>query len=494
MGNLFNTFRKFFISGAGAAFVNFAVYYVLEDIFLVNYLISGCLAFLISFIFAFFMHRYWSFGERKHLAFDRQLVLYFLTSFTNLILTLVVLSFLVSVLHFPNFISYVFSAGAITVLSFVINNFFVFNKSKLEGSPIWKMLITTLILSCILYTIRVLLFPFEVSTDTITFIDTAKYFTGDLSTAPGFRLLKPLAPALIALIHILFNMDYMLALNFLVFATYIALSISALFFFYVFFKGEKYATYAGTILTISAYPILKYGLDPMTEVGAMVFVFLASAFLVLYNREEDKSKSLKYLLASLFFILIGFLWKEYTALTGIALFLVVVVKFYKDCKKNFLDLSLVVLVPATFLIILNLICYYLFQYTYLDWFAVGQESSDAYTQFTLYYLAKSIFGTILLGWVFFLFGIYKFKTLDSNQKKEIIILSLITPLVFSWGYVSSRLFFPAIIPVIILSAYGLLFLKEKYGYKLYIFSLMMFIIITFIWMFAGKLLAGILGN
>ena len=498
MKDLVNTFKKFFVSGAGAAVVNFAVYYLLEDVFLVNYLISGCLAFLISFVFAFFMHRNWSFVERKSLKVDRQLVLYFLTSFTNLILTLVVLSFLVSVLYFPNLISYVFSAGAITVLSFIINNFFVFNKSKYEDSPIWKMLIVTILITIILYTIRVLLFPFEISTDTLTFIDTAKYFVGDLDSAPGFRLLKPLAPACLALVHVLFHLDFFISFNFFVFASYIVLSVSALFFFYMFFKGNKFSAYAGTILTLAAYPVLKYGLDPMTEVGALAFVFAASAFIILYNREAQlgprSARATTYLLISLFFILVGFLWKEYTALSGIILFLIVASKFYTDHKKYFRDILIVTLVPTIFLVLLNLLTHFLFNYTYLDWFAVGQESSDAYTQFTIYYLAKSIFGTLLLGWVFFLFGLLKFKNLGSIEKKEIVIFMLVTPFVFSWGYVSSRLFFPAMIPIIILSALGLNYLKDRFGNKFYIFCLALYIFTTFFWIFTSSHLTAILGN
>jgi hypothetical protein len=204
--------------------------------------------------------------------------------------------------------------------------------------------------------------------------------------------------------------------------------------------------------------------------------------------------------------LVGFLWKEYTALAGVYLFLLVVFKMWGGreatapvaTKNYYKDLFLVVFVPAILLLSWHFTTSYLYNYTYLDWFKVGQSGDDAYTQFTIYYLIKSFVGTLLFGWLFaaygFFFGILFHRDLQKIQKKEIFIMFLLIPLVFTWGFVSSRLFFPVLIPFISLASYGLYVFHNQFGYKYYLSAISLYIFITFFWIYVSGLMGAFMGN
>ncbi|MDB5187729.1 MAG: hypothetical protein JWO50_249 [Candidatus Kaiserbacteria bacterium] len=489
MPTWFVSFQRFFVSGFSAAILNFACYYVLNSVLGVDYLLSGVLAFLAAFIFAFYLHRNWSFVENRTQSAHKQVILYLCASSGNLVLVLFLLYALSTFLAIPHFVAYIIAAGSSALVSFIVNKQFVFNKGA-EESEIWKMFFITALCAASFFIIHSISTSPEVSTDTTTYIQTAQYYGGEVATAPGFRLLKPLAPLSLAGIHKINNIPYLDAFIILNGITYCMLAFAALYFFYVFFDRNKTASYLGMLLVITSYPVLKYGLDPLTELGILFFVFMSATYAVAYNRNESTSS----LITSLSFILVGFLWKEYTVLIGVALFLIVLSKTYKNVSKYAFHLLLVTLIPIVFLAIWTAITYALYDYTYLDWLKIGSSSEGAYSQFTVYYVGKSFFATLLLGWVYALIGLLYVKGMSAFQKKEVIVLTLALPAAFVWGYVSSRLFFPAILPFFILSVYGLLHIERRYGGRILVVCLILYALTDFLWSFTSKLFTLILGN
>jgi hypothetical protein len=378
------------------------------------------------------------------------------------------------------------------MFSFFISNTYIFANTKHENNPIWKIILFVIAVTVVAYSLRVILFGFLVSgPDLQTFLDGAKYFAGEGSVIGGDKILKPFPVLVVALIHIISGMDILNSFNFFVFGSYVAMALAAAFLFYIFFEQNKLQTLTGTFIVIFSYPILKYGIDPNSETIALAFVYFSTALTLIYNRTEK----IRYLLLALFFILFGFLWKEYSAVVGILLFFIVVHKFYLNYMSGIIrykEILIVTFIPLVFLVSWNVFTYYVFNFTYIDW--IGMNQKVGFTQFTFYYLAKSIFGTLMFSWFLVLVALLKYNLIKPQQRSEIILISMVSPIVFAWGYVSSRLFFPVTIPFIILAVFGYSFICNRFGRKAYILLMIIYIVTCFAWVFTSGNMKDILGN
>ncbi len=126
--NLKKVYVKFFITGCFTLLLDLIFLFLLHDVLNRKLLPSTALAFFLSFLFNFFVHKFWTFRNNNLAYVHRQLFSYLFFSIFNLLLN-------VKLMHvFANIkeINYLFSQFLATVIigieSFIIYNFFIFRK------------------------------------------------------------------------------------------------------------------------------------------------------------------------------------------------------------------------------------------------------------------------------------------------------------------------------------------------------------------------------
>lgn len=126
------------------------------------------------------------------------------------------------------------------------------------------------------------------------------------------RYLKPLFPALLAVLHI--GLDYETATILQAIIFYFAFILAMFLLAHQFLERRLTATMV-TLMAALSYPVLRYGIEINAETGAW-FMYALSLWLTL--------RFIKRPTALLFFgnallITLGFLYKEYSIVTAVAL-------------------------------------------------------------------------------------------------------------------------------------------------------------------------------
>jgi hypothetical protein len=284
------------------------------------------------------------------------------------------------------------------------------------------------------------------NSDYSSYIATAQVFAG--LEAPEFpaRILKPLAPALVALgaPYFGFRTSFIGEVALL----YLAFALVFYFLAFTFLKDRRLALIA-TLFSILSYPLLRYGLDLYTETGALFFYVLALGLTFQYL-ETPARRTL--VLASLI-IGAGLLWKEYVVINGLILGIVLLFEAIptREKIKNLLVLGVLSLGPS---LLVQLWVYSAFGYTYLDWYRTGGVGGFA-TEYTLYNLTKSLAALLGLAWLLVPAGLTRWTLLTQTQRRFLTIAIPPTLIGFCWGFVSSRLFYVMAPSWILIATIGL---------------------------------------
>lgn len=301
-------------------------------------------------------------------------------------------------------------------------------------------------IACCLLLFRAAYVPLAYNSDTGQYIETARLFSGDTTAMPhGNRLLKPLAPLAMVLLAP-YTGDLTVALALLSALGYLLLVPIVYAFLYTLLHQRNEA-FIGTLLYLGSYPLLFYGLDLYTETGAWLFHLIGLLYAARYFLVEASYRSVA--LSSLATTL-GFLWKEYTVLSGLALVLcILLTRIPMRTKLAHLAVSALIALPV--LIGWQLYVYATYGYTYLDWFLTGHGEPDATSQYSPFYVLKSLFALMLLGWGLIALGLARWHTFTRDERTVIAICGITSCGFLSWGYVSSRLYF-VLAPVLALFA------------------------------------------
>ncbi|MBP9760295.1 MAG: glycosyltransferase family 39 protein [Candidatus Pacebacteria bacterium] len=293
-----------------------------------------------------------------------------------------------------------------------------------------------LLVACISAYLRVNYIPLVVNSDTTQYIQTAQYLAEDpAGIAHGNRLLKPLAPMGMAVLAPYFDGNYATALEVLSIVCYLLLTI-VIYFFAYHFLTSRFEAFCATLLYSTSYPMLMYGLDLYTETGAWLFHLLGLYYAVRYYR----TPYLKYVTLSALTTTVGFLWKEYAALSGLALGLLILLA-HTPWKTKLGHLAVAGVLALPILIGWQVHVYQVYDYSYLDWFITGHGEPEATSQYSLFYIVKSMFALFLGGWFLVMSGMYLWRTFTREDRVPGMI-AIFTSLGFlAWGYVSSRLYF-----------------------------------------------------
>jgi len=299
------------------------------------------------------------------------------------------------------------------------------------------------------------------ASDSDGYLEAAKFFRG---MAPSiefpWRLLKPVGPFLFAVASYVFdfkpaflfvNSIFFLLIGFIVFKI-----IKLLF-------SDDLQALLGSMLFLSAYPMLEYGIAYMTDLAGWFF-FVLSVYLSL---RFLKQPSWQWIILNGLVTSIGFLTKEYAAMGSLFFFLCLFFvhkgKFTEKIKQ-LLVYGVLVLVPFG---IWEAFVYLRFHYSFYDWFvqnSFGTEKFEA-EKFTL--IAKSLAATFLLAWPFVIAGFANLRKMSWDAGKVLLALILPSFSFLLWPAASSRLFYIIGLLLSILASWGFVsvgWLRKKYVY------------------------------
>lgn len=339
----------------------------------------------------------------------------------------------------------------------------------------WKAILIVLMVALFNVVIRINFFSLTSNSDAYSYIETGKLLIGQAGEAFPNRILKPLAPLGIGLLSFLTNGDWEKALFGEAIIFYFLMAMAAYILFESFFSDNRKAVLS-TLIYISAYPMLKYGLDLFTETGAQFFFLLGLAGAVYFYKHPT---SLNIYIAS-FITAIGLLWKEYSAVAGA--FILIVVFFHpliakKDKLKNIARFALVVILTQG---ICQLIVYYVYHYSYLNWYIAG---TSGMSQYNPYYVGKSLFALLLPAWILVPVGLARFKQFSFEQKYLLKCLLVPSFMFLCWGGVSSRLYFVAAPLFILIMINALETLIRKKIWQ--ILALIIFMASSYYWLYTS---------
>lgn len=123
-------FTRFVISGGSAALSNFLIYYFFLNILDIWYLVASIMAFILSVFVGFYMQKYFTFRDSSKSDFKSQIIMFFLVSFGNLFINVVLMLFFVETLHIDEVLSKVLTLGILACWNFFVYQKFVFAKTK----------------------------------------------------------------------------------------------------------------------------------------------------------------------------------------------------------------------------------------------------------------------------------------------------------------------------------------------------------------------------
>lgn len=287
------------------------------------------------------------------------------------------------------------------------------------------------------------------SSDYIEYVATAHAFAGEtpLSEAPPNRVLKPLAPLLIAALIPFFGDHDATLLQSLVF--YLALVVLMYLFAYEFL-GDHYLAFLATLMVSLSYPMLKYGVDIFTETGAICFYTLS--LLLTLRILRTPRPSLIFINAAV--IAVGFLWKEYSIVAGVVFGLVLL--FHPTLSRAekwkyvvaFGAIGALITIPWQVFVALK------YHYWYGSWYHSNAGPGFA-REFTLKNVLKSIAAVLGLAWLLVPLGFRKRAALDLPQRRFLQFSTWPPFMALAWGYISSRLFYVMAPPFLMLGMHGM---------------------------------------
>ncbi len=312
-------------------------------------------------------------------------------------------------------------------------------------SPAAITVLTLLLVGACAAFVRLQYLPLLVEGDYRSYLVTAQYLAGEgeITHEVAFRMLKPLAPALISALSPIFG--YQGATLFQAIVFYIALII-AMYLLAREFLWDRFLAASATLLVVLSYPVLKYGLDLLTETGGLFF-YIISLWLTL---KFIAKPSRHIFLWNAALITIGFLWKEYSIVAAVIFGLGILFHSALTSKQK---AAYVAAYGAIFLAVhipWQLYVDAVYDYSYFSWFKEGGAVGYA-SEYSLKNIAKSTAAVLGLAWLAVPSGLLRFRQLSSVQRR-FLGAAVAPPFIsYAWGYIASRLLY-VLAPLFVLLA------------------------------------------
>ena len=291
--------------------------------------------------------------------------------------------------------------------------------------------------------------------DTKEYVATINHIAGNSEfEIVNSRVLKPLPVLIGALLIPVLKAENTLVVQNLFFYF---LSVCLIFLLvYRLYHNEKQAFY-GVVLYVAAYPMLAFGLAPLTDMPGWFFYLLSILIILNFLRKPQiKTVLLAGLVAGF-----GMLFKESMVAVPIFFVSLLLITTQLSIKEK---LRYILVFGTAFLLfpfINSIVIYKLFSYSYLDWFGLGGIHGSA-TVAGFYMIGPlriviEIGRVLLIGWVFVLLGAFKEFTLRNTERIKILIALAFSSLyVFLWCYPHNRMIYATSLFLILLGSFGLL--------------------------------------
>ncbi|MFH1255409.1 MAG: glycosyltransferase [bacterium] len=254
--------------------------------------------------------------------------------------------------------------------------------------------------------------------------------------------------------------------------------ITAIFYklAYLIYKSRA-AAFAGSVLFLSNYYIINFGLAYLSDMGGWMFFALSTLFAVKYFQ----TKSDKFYYLSVFSSSFGFLFKEYGAV-GIASLGMLILFSAMPWRKKIKKIIFAGLLFAAAPIIYHVFFYWRFHYSYFDWYLFnmgkyvysGNFSSLSYRLF----LSIKVLGWLFsLGWPVLVCGLYQEKKhFDKDRAKILLCLLPASFMFFLWPALDQRIAFIFVLWLALIAGFGLSKIRNKY---FVVFVLLAYILINY---------------
>jgi hypothetical protein len=287
------------------------------------------------------------------------------------------------------------------------------------------------------------------SSDYHEYVSLAQYINGDMNAeVRPHRFLKPLNPLLVAgLAH---NMNYETAFIVQALFFYVALIVMMFFFAKEFFDDVFLSTLIALYVAL-CYPILRYGVDILTETGALFF-YVASIYLTL---RYLKTPAWRFLLLNTATITIGFLWKEYVVVSAIIFGLAILFHSSLTAQEKMQHFAAYAALFLAVHIPLQIYVYLHYNFSYLSWYSIGVHGAIQQNEFTVRNIIKSTAVLLGLMWLVVPIGLMKYASLAPFQRRFWQV-GILPPFIgYAWGYISSRLLFVMAPPFLLVAGMGM---------------------------------------
>lgn len=307
--------------------------------------------------------------------------------------------------------------------------------------------------------------PLTPSSDYTQYLATAHALAGDTGfEASPQRILKPLAPATVALLAPLFG-SFEEAFLFQALAGYLLLIVCMYVLAREFLKDEHLAILT-TLLSALSYPILKYGVDLTTETVAIA-LYCLSLFLTLRFLKKPRLHTFWWNVAV---VTIAFFWKEYAVVSGAAFGIAILLHPSLTWGEKIRCIGLFGLTFGIVHALWQTYVYLTYHYTYFSWYQGGGAPGFSF-EYTAKNLLKSTAALLGVAWLFVPHGLTHARSLETSKRR--FLLATVPPpfMAFAWGYVSSRLFYVIAPPFLLLAGMGLKNISNRSRYLLIGFAI-----------------------
>jgi putative flippase GtrA len=451
---------RYAISGGAGVVANLIVFGLIVEYYALSYIFGAVIGFVAAYLVTFSMHKWWTFTATAATRTVAQGTLYLTSALLGLGFTIIALKVMIDGLGLWPLLAQFIALGMVAVLSFIFTAQITFHADQSRLSVIllilkrvtevlatehrfWLSLLALLLV--VTASVRLSTMPLFITSDTEGYAATADLLLGVEAEVNGARYLKPLAPAVVAVLSV-FGLDTVSGVLVQSVLFYFILGFAVYWFGFLLFKNRA-AGFIMATLIVTSFPIVKYGLDYLTETGAWTWYFLSLALMVLWYR----TTATKWLWLLSVTLLCGVLWKEYAVLAGLTFFFLV-------CFHPALTLraKLHALVQSGALVLIPWLMwqyhvYVTYQYSYLDWMSIGAAPEAYATMYTVPAVVKSLFVLLGIGWLLVAIGVWRYRSLQSEIQFFIKIMFIPAFGFLLWGYVSSRLFF-ALVPLAVIFA------------------------------------------
>ena len=310
------------------------------------------------------------------------------------------------------------------------------------------------------------------ATDSAQYISTIQHISGDNSAVlHPYRMIKPL-PILIGVVL----SPFMSAAQALILQNIIFYFLTVLVVFLLInlvYKNERQAFYGATLVS-AAYPVMAYGLSPLTDFSGWFFYILCIYLTIVFFKYPSYRKSL--LIG--FLGGIGMLFKENLAALVIFFpcFVLICTNLpIKEKIKHILGFGGAFLTP---IFISGIVVYRFFSYSMIQWYidvSFHRGSSDiyAYSPFRIIIEIGRVFS---LGWIFFLVGVIKEIKIKNRERAKLLISLVPSSLsFFLWAFPHNRIAFISAPLIVLLGSFGLVELFKNYKFNKYIELFLLFL-------------------